>query len=118
MPAEHIGIITPYAAQVGTLRAMPSLVGIDIGSVNAFQGRERPVILVSWVRSNPDGTLGFVTDERRLTVAWSRARCLLVQVGDLATLSAFHRFTDAADRLGGDVVTAWESPWADLLGLV
>ena len=118
VPAEHIGVITPYSAQVGALRAMPALVGIDIGSVNAFQGRERPVMLVSWVRSNPDGSLGFVTDERRLTVAWSRARCLLVQVGDLATLSAFHRFAEAADQLGEDVVTAWESPWAELLELV
>jgi len=116
--AHDIGVITPYSAQVAALRVLPELVGVDVGSVNAFQGRERPVIVVSWVRSNPDGTLGFVTDERRLTVAWSRARCLLVQVGDLATLGAFSRFSNAADRLADHTVSAWESPWAEVLGLL
>lgn len=116
--AKDIGVITPYSAQVAALRNTPTLTGVDIGSVNAFQGRERPVIVVSWVRSNEDGALGFVTDERRLTVAWSRAKYLLVQVGDLGTLGSSRRFTDAADQLADDVVSAWEPPFADVLALM
>ncbi len=112
---EHIGIITPYSAQVARLRdALPA---IESASVNAWQGREKPVIVMSWVRSNEDGTVGFVADGRRLTVAWSRARMLLVQVGDLATLAGVPRFAWAAKLLEdrGDLQSAWEPPWADVL---
>ncbi len=115
--ASEIGVITPYRAQVARIRsAMPD---IEVASVNAFQGREKSVIVVSWVRSNPDGTVGFVADDRRLTVAWSRARCLLIQVGDLATLSVLPRFSRSADLLTsiGAVESAWDAPWAEVLDL-
>jgi len=115
--ASDIGIAAPYAAQVQLLRKQPDLSGIEVASINAFQGRERPVMVLSWVRSNPDGSLGFVSDGRRLTVAWSRARCLLVQIGDLGTLSGVPRFADLAAQLGTDVESAWIEPWSTALYL-
>ena len=116
--ADQVGIATPYSAQVALLRQDPRLTGVEVASINAFQGRERPVMVLSWVRSNPDGDVGFVADNRRLTVAWSRARSLLVQVGDLATLSVLPRFADAPATLGESVVSVWEPPWAEVLGLM
>ena len=115
-PAD-IGVAAPYSAQVARLKQDPALEGIEVASINAFQGRERPVLVLTWVRANADGEVGFVADSRRLTVAWSRARCLLVQVGDLATLSTLPRFVDAADRLGADVESAWIPPWSEVLEL-
>ncbi len=117
VPRSDIGVATPYSAQVARLRAEASMAGIEVASINAFQGRERPAMILSWVRSNPEATVGFVADDRRLTVAWSRARCLLVQVGDSATLSVLPRFADAFDRLGDAVESGWGPPWSEALGL-
>ena len=55
---------------------------IEINTVDAFQGRETDIVFYSVVRSNDDGKLGFLKDVRRLNVAFSRARELLVVVGD------------------------------------
>ena len=115
-PAQ-IGVATPYSAQVARLRREPTLRGVEVASINAFQGRERAVMILSWVRSNPEAQVGFVADDRRLTVAWSRARCLLIQVGDSATLSVLPRFAHAQEHLGSDVESGWEPPWSDALGL-
>jgi ATP-dependent RNA/DNA helicase IGHMBP2 len=114
---SDIGVATPYSAQVARLKSDPLGASVEVASINAFQGRERPVMVLSWVRANPDGIVGFVADDRRLTVAWSRARCLLIQVGDVATLSTLPRFVDAVDRLGDAVVSAWEPPWSTVLDL-
>ena len=82
-PSE-IGIITPYAAQVGVLREMrpegPQGVQIEISTVDGFQGREKEVIVISMVRSNTSGEVGFLSDNRRMNVAVTRARrqCVLV----------------------------------------
>jgi len=117
VPASDIGVITPYSAQVARIGSL--LEGLDIASVNAFQGQERPVIVASWVRSNPDGTLGFVADGRRLTVTLTRARRLLVMVGNSATLCAHPRFERLVDQLAGrgDLVSVFEPPWSDTLGV-
>lgn len=55
---------------------------VEINTVDAFQGRETDIVFYSIVRSNDDGKLGFLKDVRRLNVAFSRARELLVVVGD------------------------------------
>lgn len=55
---------------------------IEINTVDAFQGRETDIVFYSVVRSNDNGKLGFLKDVRRLNVAFSRARELLVVVGD------------------------------------
>lgn len=93
---EQIGIIAPYSAQVSLLRAtllafvptQTDLAGLEIDTVDAFQGREKEAILLSFTRANSDGTLGFLTDVRRLNVALTRARRHVFAVGDSGTLAS------------------------------
>jgi DNA polymerase III delta prime subunit len=86
-PAQ-IGVITPYRAQVRLLRERLSDVpGIEIDSVDGFQGREKEAIIVSLVRSNNEGEIGFLADTRRTNVALTRARRKLLVIGDSATLA-------------------------------
>lgn len=108
MKPEHVGIVTPYAAQLARIRA--AFPDLEAGTVNAFQGREKEIVLASWVRSNPDGELGFVADARRLNVALSRARVLSIGIGDASTLGRspeFARYFDAVEA-GGGYTSAWE----------
>lgn len=115
---DRIGVITPYSAQVACLERQAALQGVEIATVNAFQGREKDAIAVSWVRSNEEGELGFVADGRRLTVALTRARRWLWLVGDAATLASHPRFSaivEHHERIGA-LTSAWEPPWSDVLG--
>ncbi|MCB9676991.1 MAG: AAA family ATPase [Alphaproteobacteria bacterium] len=107
--ADQIGVIAPYSAQVARLAALPEAKGVEVATVNAFQGREAEAVIVSFTRSNPDGELGFVADRRRLTVAVTRARRLLLMFGDSATLTAHPMFGDLLDRV--EVQSVWEPPW-------
>lgn len=92
----RIGIITPYRAQVDILVKLaensadlsPLHALITINTVDAFQGQERDVIGISFVRSNDKSEVGFLGDIRRTNVAMTRARKKLVMVGDSATLGA------------------------------
>lgn len=94
-----IGIISPYRAQVQYLRALlrrddtlrPLTGQLTVNTVDAFQGQERDVILVSLVRANEDGQIGFLSDLRRMNVAITRARMKLIILGSAATLCR-HRF--------------------------
>ena len=86
----RIGVITGYSAQVGRLRGLIDTsdsrrwagTTIDIATVDSFQGRECDVVIYSTVRSNAVRRIGFLRDHRRINVALSRARDLLVIVGD------------------------------------
>ncbi|MCB9746381.1 MAG: AAA family ATPase, partial [Alphaproteobacteria bacterium] len=113
LPPADIGVIAPYSAQVHRLReALPP--GVEVNTINAFQGREAEAIVVSWVRSNPERQIGFVADGRRLTVALTRARRALVLVGDGGvTLSRNPRFARLLEQLWeqGAATTVWEAPW-------
>lgn len=93
---EHIdvGVISPYRAQVQYLRRLirkresfkPYRHSISVNTVDGFQGQERDIILISLVRSNDHGQIGFLNDLRRMNVAITRARMKLIILGDKATL--------------------------------
>jgi ATP-dependent RNA/DNA helicase IGHMBP2 len=91
-----MGIITPYRAQVDYLQKLaeasailePLHALITINTVDAFQGQERDVIAISFVRSNEKGEVGFLGDIRRTNVAMTRARKKLIMIGDSATLGS------------------------------
>lgn len=88
MDRHQIGIITPYRAQAELLASKSDLAGIEIDSVDSFQGREKDAILVSLVRSNPSGEIGFLGETRRTHVAITRAKQNLTVVGDFSTLAS------------------------------
>ncbi|XP_051156788.1 DNA-binding protein SMUBP-2-like [Leptopilina boulardi] len=85
---KNIGIITPYALQVDLIRKslLFDSINIEVNTVDGFQGREKEVIILSLVRSNLEKELGFLTDFRRLNVAVTRARRLLVVIGNSETV--------------------------------
>jgi superfamily I DNA and/or RNA helicase len=88
VPATQIGVITPYRAQVRLLRdRLADVPGLEIDSVDGFQGREKEAIIMTFVRSNNEGEIGFLADTRRTNVAFTRARRTLLVIGDSATLA-------------------------------
>ncbi len=90
-----IGLISPYQAQVQYLRRQikkrsfftPYRKLITIDTVDGFQGQERDIIVISLVRSNDKGSIGFLNDLRRMNVAITRARMKLIILGNAATLT-------------------------------
>ena len=85
---EDIAVLTPYNAQLVLLARdlKERFVGIELGSVDGFQGREKEAVIVSLVRSNPDHEVGFLGEERRLNVAMTRPRRHLCVIGDSETV--------------------------------
>jgi predicted DNA helicase len=86
VPAKDIGVITPYKDHEDYLKDL--LPDVEVKTVDGFQGREKEVIIISLVRSNPDEEIGFLEDLRRLNVALTRAKRKLIVVGDAKTLSS------------------------------
>lgn len=88
---SSIGIITPYNAQVALLKDLrPERLGglgLEISSVDGFQGREKEAIIISMVRSNADREVGFLSDKRRMNVAVTRARRQCAIICDTETVS-------------------------------
>ncbi len=110
VPAESIAVISPYSAQVRILTSLSPDPKVEIDSVDGFQGREKELVIVSLVRSNLEGEMGFLADTRRMNVALTRARRKLVVVGDSSTLSSIQFYKDFisyADSIGA-YKTAWE----------
>lgn len=87
---KDIAVVTPYNAQVGLLRAMlhASHPGIEVRSVDGYQGQEKEAIVMSLVRSNEDRAVGFLADSRRMNVAVTRGRRHVAIVCDSDTVSA------------------------------
>lgn len=83
---EDIGIISPYDQQVSRLKSALKDYHVEIKSIDGFQGREKEVIIISLVRSNPEGNIGFLRDYRRLNVALTRAKRKLIIIGNTSTL--------------------------------
>ena len=107
-----IGIISPYRAQVQYLKRLlkkrpffkPYRHLISINTVDGFQGQERDVIIISLVRSNEIGQIGFLRDLRRMNVAITRARMKLFILGDAPTLARhpfYKRLYDYIQRVRG-----------------
>ncbi len=116
--SPSIGVISPYKDQVYYLRRQakeakplwPWLKRISIDTVDGFQGQERDIIYISLVRSNTNNIIGFLGDTRRMNVALTRARKLLVVVGDSSTLGNhkfYQGFLDYMDEVGA-YASAWE----------
>ena len=90
-----VGIISPYRAQVQYLRRLlkkreffkPYRSLISVNTVDGFQGQERDIILISLVRANDEGQIGFLRDLRRMNVAITRARMKLIILGDASTMT-------------------------------
>ena len=90
-----VGIISPYRAQVQYLRRLlmkreffkPFRRQISVNTVDGFQGQERDVIVISMVRSNDEGQIGFLRDLRRMNVAITRARMKVIILGNRQTLT-------------------------------
>ncbi len=107
---EDVAVIAPYAAQVRRLRELLPVAGLEIDSVDGFQGREKEAVVLSLVRSNTENEIGFLADVRRTNVALTRARRKLLLVGDSATLSAlpFYRRLFEHFEATGAYQTVWE----------
>ena len=113
-----IAVVSPYKQQVELLKTSINenevLIAfgdkISVNTIDSFQGQERDMVYISLVRSNPTGTIGFLSDTRRMNVAMTRARKKLVVVGDSSTLSKskfYNDFIAYAESLGG-YHSAWE----------
>jgi superfamily I DNA and/or RNA helicase len=112
LEAHQIGVIAPYRAQVRALRErLRDVPALEIDSVDGFQGREKEAIIVSLVRSNPEGEIGFLEDVRRTNVALTRARRGLIVIGDSATLSR-HSFYQRM-LLHFEAIGAYSSVWEE-----
>ena len=108
-----VGIISPYRAQVQYLRRLidrreffkPFRRSISVNTVDGFQGQERDVILISLVRSNDSGEIGFLSDLRRMNVAITRARMKLIILGDVPTMTRhtfYRRLWQYVNSLNGN----------------
>ncbi|WP_158261188.1 MULTISPECIES: AAA domain-containing protein [Pirellulaceae] len=106
-----ISVISPYAAQVQRLRnQLPA--GVEADTVDGFQGRENEVVIISLVRSNTNGEIGFLLDTRRMNVALTRPRRKLIVVGDSSTIggnSFYERLLQYAESIDG-----YHSVWEEL----
>ncbi len=108
--SADIAIISPYSAQVRLLRQLLPDANLEIDTVDGFQGREKEAIVISLVRSNLTGELGFLTDTRRMNVALTRARRKLLVIGDSSTLANhpfYLRLLDYFEREGA-YGTVWD----------
>jgi superfamily I DNA and/or RNA helicase len=107
-----VAVISPYDGQVQRLRQLLAGLtteGLEVDTVDGFQGREKEAVVVSLVRANEKGEVGFLADVRRMNVAITRARRKLVVLGDGATV-ARHPFYDAYIR-HAEQAGAWRSAW-------
>ena len=106
---DQIAIIAPYAAQVRCLRSRLELPELEIDTVDGFQGREKEAVLLTMVRSNDRGEIGFLSDTRRTNVALTRARRKLIIVADSATLGGHEFYSKMLEYF--ENASAYRSVW-------
>lgn len=105
---EKTAFISPYSGQVTYAKEiLPS--SLRISTIDSFQGQEEETVIISLVRSNPDGQIGFLKDHRRMNVAMTRAKENLFIIGDSTTLAKDPYFDALFSYL--DKVGAYKSAW-------
>ncbi len=109
---SDIAVISPYSAQVRLLASLLPDPAIEVDSVDGFQGREKEAVILSLVRSNVEGEMGFLTDTRRMNVAMTRARRKLVVIGDSATLGNIEFYKDFIEY--SESIGAYRSSWEEI----
>ncbi len=109
-PAQ-IAVISPYSAQVKLLREKLKSLDLEIDSVDGFQGREKEAVIVSLVRSNREGEVGFLADTRRMNVALTRARRKLIVIGDSATITRHAFYQQLVEYF--ESIGAYHSVWEE-----
>ncbi len=108
---SSIAVVTPYSAQVSMLAdLLPD--GIEVGSIDAMQGREKDAVVISLVRSNTDGEVGFLSETRRMNVALTRARRKLIVIGDSATVTAHPFYASLVEYF--ESIGAYKSVWEEM----
>jgi ATP-dependent RNA/DNA helicase IGHMBP2 len=107
--AENTAFISPYSGQVAAAKeVLPQ--NMRLSTIDSFQGQEKENIIVSLVRSNDDGDIGFLKDYRRMNVAITRAKEQLIVIGDSATIGAdkfYSAFLSYVEQ-HGTYRTVWE----------
>jgi ATP-dependent RNA/DNA helicase IGHMBP2 len=109
-----VAVIAAYSAQARRLRDLLKVEranGVEVGTVDGFQGREKEVVVVDLVRSNDSGELGFLSNTRRMNVALTRARRFLLVVADSATLGNHPYYAQLLSYI--DELDAHGSAWSD-----
>jgi len=113
--SASFGLISPYKDQIRLFKEkIESQINLNINTIDGFQGQEKDVIIISLVRSNLEGNIGFLSDYRRMNVALTRAKKKLVVIGDSSTIggNAFYsRFLEYIEA-SATYRSAWE--WMDI----
>jgi DNA replication ATP-dependent helicase Dna2 len=105
LDASDLGVICPYRAQLRLLGEIESFTlwkqaGLECSTIDRYQGRDKPVIVLSFVRSNIKGNVGrLLEDFRRLNVAVTRAKCKLIMIGSYSTLYHSRCLQPVLDRV-------------------
>lgn len=117
LSAADIGIITPYRAQAERIENEAGLEGVEIDSVDRFQGREKEAIILSLTRSNERGEIGFLAETRRTHVAITRAKSFLAVVGDFSTLASDAYYQRLFDHWSerGFLKSVWDEEVAGII---
>lgn len=105
---KDVTVISPYSGQVTLAKEVLPL-GIKVSTIDSIQGQEKEIIILSLVRSNSEGQIGFLKDYRRMNVALTRAREQLFVIGDSSTLGKdpfYSEFFDYIEKIG-----AYKSIW-------
>lgn len=108
IPLSDVAVIAPYSAQVALLENNIDK-QIRISTIDSFQGQEKPVIILSLVRSNSEGQIGFLKDYRRMNVAMTRAKEKLIMIGDSSTIGADPFYANLLNF--AEKVNAYRSIW-------
>ena len=109
LDTSKTAFISPYSGQVAAAKELLPK-SMRISTIDSFQGQEKEVIILSLVRSNDDGDIGFLKDYRRMNVAITRAKEQLFVIGDSATIGAdnfYHSFLNYIEKYG-NYRSVWE----------